>query len=221
MMTRLYTRIRSLVGDLANKNISKQLFLTTVREEIMSYFPNRIFKMVDTSNTRLTEIIVHLPILFVEVDPKDDAIQNIQYTILVNVDRIGNTDVLSTDLFIGALAWQLDHLDSITKTFISELDRGDTSHIPDFQYVLKYYLENHLRMITYLREQYAQDFSFAILNGIVSSPAEIDALIDRIDYDYFLDIDEELVKVLGSKYHLPMEFLKLVKRVYDNHKMDD
>ena len=104
MMTRLYSRIRSMITDLANKNISKQLFISTVREELTSYFPNRIFKIVDTSDTRYTEPVLHLPIVFVGVSPEEDTVQSIEYTILINVDRIGNTDVITPDLFIGALA---------------------------------------------------------------------------------------------------------------------
>ena len=218
MMTRLYSRIRSMITDLANKNISKQLFISTVREELTSYFPNRIFKIVDTSDTRYTEPVLHLPIVFVGVSPEEDTVQSIEYTILINVDRIGNTDVITPDLFIGALAWQLDNLDSITKSFMAKLDGGETNHVPDFQYVLKYYLENYLDLIKYLREQLPHDFAFGMVNGVTVSPAEIEALIDRIDFDYFLDIDEELVKVLGSKYRLPMSLLKLVNRVYDNNK---
>jgi 6-pyruvoyl-tetrahydropterin synthase len=209
-----------MITDLANKNISKQLFISTVREELIAYFPNRIFKIVDTSDTRYTEPVLHLPIVFVEINPKSDAIQTVEYTILVNIDRIGNTDVITPDLFIGALSWQLDNLDTITKSFMEKLDGGVTNHVPDFQYVLKYYLENYLDLIKYLREQLPHDFAFGMVNGVTVSPAEIETLIDRIDFDYFLDIDEELVKVLGSKYRLPMNFLKLVNRVYDNHKTE-
>lgn len=220
MMTRLYSRIRTMITDLANKSISKQLFLSTIREEVTSYFPNRIFKIVDTSDTRYSEPIVHLPILFVEVNSKEDMNQNVEYTLLINIDRIGSTDVLTPDLFIGALGWQLDNIDAITKSLMEKLDRGVTNHVPDFQYVLKYYLENHLALIKYLREQLPHDFAFGMVNGVTVSPAEIEALISRIDFDYFLDIDEELVKVLGSKYRLPINFLKLVNRVYDGHKME-
>jgi len=218
MMTRLYTRIRSMIDELANKEISKQLFLSTIREEVLSYFPNRVFKIVDTSDTRYSGSNPHLPMVFVEINPKGDGGQNIEYTILANVDKIGNTDVITPDIFIGALSYQLDHLDTITKNFMEKLDRGDSMHVPDFQYVLKYYLENHLELLKYLREQYPQDFAFGLLNGVNTSTAEIETLIDRIDFDYFLDIDEELIKVLDSKYHLPINFLKLVNRVYDNHK---
>jgi len=91
-----------MVTELANKTISKQLFLSTVREEITNYFPNRIFKIVDTSDTRYTEQIPHLPILFVEVEPGISS-QSVEYNLLVNIDRIGTTDVLTPDLFIGAL----------------------------------------------------------------------------------------------------------------------
>jgi hypothetical protein len=208
-----------MITDLANKNITKQFFFSTVREELSSYFPNRVFKVVDTSDTRYSQPILHLPIVFVEIRPESD-VQSVEYTILINVDRIGNTDVMTPDLFIGAIGWQIDNLDAITTTFMEKLDRGSTNHVPDFQYVLKYYLENYLDMIKYLREQLPHDFAFGMVNGVVVSPAEIETLIDRIDFDYFLDIDEELVKVLGSKYRLPVNFLKLVNRVYDNHKTE-
>jgi len=206
-----------MIVELANKEISKQLFLSTIREELSTYFPNRIFKIVDTSDTRYSGSNPHLPIVFVEIDPSGEG-QSVEYVILVNVDKIGRTDVITPDLFIGALSWQLDNLNSITKEFMEKLDRGESNHAPDFQYVLKYYLENHLAMLKYLREQYTNDFAFGLLNGVNTAPAELETLIDRIDFDYFLDIDEELVKVLDSKYHLPINFLKLVRRVYDNHK---
>ena len=218
MMTKLYTRVRSMITELANKQISKQLFLSTIREDILSFFPNRIFKIVDTSDTRYSGSNPHLPIVFVEIDPKSEDRKSIEYTILVNVDKIGSTDIITPDLFIGALGYQLDNLDTITKKMMERLDGWDSTHSPDFQYVLKYYLENHLELLTYLREQYPQDFTFGLLNGVNTSTAEIDTLIYRIDFDYFLDIDEELIKVLDSKYHLPINFLKLVTRVYDNHK---
>lgn len=219
MMTRLYTRLRSMIAELANKEISKQLFLSTLREEVTTFFPNRIFKIVDTSDTRYSGSNPHLPIVFVEVDPRGGDNQNIEYTMLLNVDKIGSTDVITPDLFIGALSFQLDNLDAITKGFMGKLDQGDSMHTPDFQYVLKYYLENHLELLKYLREQYPHDFTFGLLNGVNTSTEEIDTLIHRIDFDYFLDIDEELIKVLDSKYHLPINFLKLVNRVYDNHKI--
>ncbi len=215
MMTRLYKRIRDMIQELSNKEISKQLFLSNIREEVTSFFPSRIFKIVDTSDTRYSGSNPHLPILFVEVNPKTVSGHSVEYAMLINVDKIGSRDVITPDLFIGALSWQLDNLDRITKSFIEKFSGWDSTHCPDFQYVLKYYLENHLDLLKYLREQYPQDFSFGLLNGVNTSTAEIETLIDRIDFDYFLDIDEELIKVLDSKYHLPTNFLKLVTRVYD------
>jgi hypothetical protein len=111
-----------MIVELANKEISKQLFLSTIREEVMTYFPNRVFKVVDTSDTRYSGSNPHLPIVFVEIDPKSDGGPSIQYTILANVDKIGTTDVITPDLFIGALAWQLDNLDTITKEFLEKFD---------------------------------------------------------------------------------------------------
>lgn len=217
MKTRLYTKIRSMITELANKEISKQLFLTAIKEEVLNYFPNRVFKIVDTSDTRYSGSNAHLPIVFVEVDPRGD--HKVSYNILVNVDRIGATDVITPDIFIGALAWQLDNLDSITKFFLEKLDSDNLQIAHDFQHILKYYLQNQLELLKYLREQYAHDFAFAMVNGVTATTAEIETLIDRIDFDYFLDIDEELIKVLDSKYHLPVYFLKLANRVYDSHKV--
>ena len=218
MMTKMYSRIRSMIIELANKEISKQLFLSNIRAEILSYFPNRVFKIVDTSDTRYSGSNPHLPIMFVEVNPRSDSNQNIQYTFLVNVDKIGTNDIITPNIFIGALSWQLDNLDTITKNFMEKFSSWVGGVVPDFQYVLKYYLENYLDMLKYLREQYPYDFAFGLLNGVHTSTAEIETLIERIDFDYFLDIDEELIKVLDSKYHLPVGFLRLANRVYDSYK---
>jgi hypothetical protein len=117
-MTKLYTRVRNMITELANKEISKQLFLSTLREEIISFFPSRIFKVVDTSDTRYSGSNPHLPIVFIELDPKSGNAHTVEYTILLNIDRIGRNDVITPDLFIGALSYQLDNLDKITKNLI-------------------------------------------------------------------------------------------------------
>jgi hypothetical protein len=109
-----------MISELTNKEISKQLFLSTMREEILSYFPNRVFKVVDTSDTRYSGSNPHLPIMFVEVNPKGENSHNIQYTFLVNIDRMGTNDMITPNIFVGALSWQLDNLDTITKNLVEK-----------------------------------------------------------------------------------------------------
>lgn len=219
MKTRLYTKLRTMINELANKEISKSLFISTLREELTSYFPNRIFKIVDTSDTRYGGSNPHLPIMFIGINPTDEKDQT-SYTFLVNIDRVGTTDVLTPDLLVGTIGWQLENIDNLTNALLTKLDMFEANIGYDFQDVLKFYLENHLELLKYLRESYPKDFSFGLLNGVNTSTLEIEMLIDRINFDNILDIDEEVVKVLDSKYHLPVDFLKLVKRVADCTYLD-
>lgn len=217
MITKLYNRIKTMIGEYTNKNISKNLFLSNVRTEIKEFFPSRIIKVIDTSDTRMTSNVAHIPFMFVNLEPENKE-QKVSYTFLMNVDKIGKTDVLSVNLFLGAIAWQLENIEGITKTIMDELDLGTYEEVnPDYETVLNAYLKIYFDLLTHLREQYQKDFAFGIMNGTVTSPADIELLIDDINFNSLVNMDTVL-KNIESKYHLPMEFIKLVKRVYDNYK---
>lgn len=68
MQTRLYTRLNLMVKELGEQKISKNLFMTNFKEEMKTFFPNRVIKVIDSSDTRYSNDNPHLPFLFIEMN---------------------------------------------------------------------------------------------------------------------------------------------------------
>lgn len=218
MKARLYKRLRDTITEYVNTNISKSDFLNIVRSDLMEYYPNRVIKMVDTSTARRTSVNPHVPILFIELDPTNDG-SKVSYTFLLNIDRMGSTDVLTPDLFIASLIFQIENIDTHTKDLLTVLDAKDYGTVnPDIETIWVQYLKIYSCMLKHLREQNAEPYSFALLNGVITTDADIDALINRIHFDQLLDFETEFTDVMEAKYHLPADLKTLVDRVYNNYK---
>lgn len=220
MRTRLYTRIRSNIKDFTNKEMSKADFLQSLRSDIMEFYPKRVFKVVDTSDTRETSIEQHLPIMFVSLEPNTkEGLTSVEYTLLMNVDKLADTMEISPDILVASISYQLDNIGEITKHFTEELSYKHFTDInPDLQTVAIPYLEQYLKLLIHLREQRPDDYGMAMMNGVVPADMEIKTLIDRINFDNLFNMRTDLVEIGGAKYHLPKMFFKLLDRVYDNYK---
>lgn len=215
MTSLINKKITDLIVKLANNTISKNQFFETLREEILNEMPNRNIRLVDTSDTRRTSQIVHIPILFVDLDKTNDKVG---YVILINADQIASTGTLTPELFVATLSWQLTNIDTITRELLEHLGFEDYTDInPDLSTVLTHYLEAYLKLLVALREQHQKEFAFALVGGVVANPFEIEILIDKLRFNKYVDFDTEIYEVLGSKYHLPLEYMKYVHRVYNSY----
>lgn len=224
MQTRLYTRLNLMVKELGEQKISKNLFMTNFKEEMKTFFPNRVIKVIDSSDTRYSNDNPHLPFLFIEMNKENIKGSTweeraISYTFLLHIDDLGITNNISPDMFVGAVAWQLNNIDEMTKKVLDEFDLDTIKNInPDFQSVLKVYLKMYLDLLLYLKEQHSKDYGKGLINGLVVTPVEIQTLLDRIDFDPNMDVQTEIVQVINSKYRIPINFIKLVDRTYEEIK---